>query len=282
MLPGVQTLEFDSRVSGRDRAVLRRVNDLGGLEVMSASFVDHAFARHTHEEYFVGVIESGAKTFLHHGSAEVVGVGGLSLVNPGEVHTGRRSSGERLAYRAFYPSQSLLESLWFDSSNANPPLFVAPVVHDPDLAKRFLDAFYVLETSTDRLERESKLFEAFTALLGRYAQPGKLRAVGRESCAVRLARQHLDQHWSEPLGLFELAHLVGLSAFYLSRVFKRELGLSPFEYQTQRRIMRSKHLLSHGVSIAQVALEVGYADQSNFTKQFKRLTGVTPKRYATL
>ena len=77
-----------------------------------------------------------------------------------------------------------------------------------------------------------------------------------------------------------LARASGLSRFQVVRVFKRRYGLPPHCYQLQRRLGLAKKRLRDGVRPAQVAMELGFVDQSHLTRQFKRLFGVTPAHYA--
>lgn len=92
-------------------------------------------------------------------------------------------------------------------------------------------------------------------------------------------RDYLDAHYAANIPLDELARMVNVSAFHLNRVFRAEVGLPPHAYQMQVRVTRSKSLLAQGMSIDQVALEVGFYDQSHFTHHFKRLLGYTPGVY---
>jgi AraC-like DNA-binding protein len=70
-----------------------------------------------------------------------------------------------------------------------------------------------------------------------------------------------------------------LSPFHLNRVFSKEFGLPPHAFLTQVRVARAKALLKQGTSITQTALEVGFSDQSHFTRHFRRLVSVTPGHY---
>lgn len=89
-------------------------------------------------------------------------------------------------------------------------------------------------------------------------------------------RDGLDQD----LKLADLAQLLGLSPFHFSRRFKQSLGLSPHQYLLQQRIERAKHLLKHSdQSLVEIALACGFNSHSHLTKQFRQLTGVTPKAY---
>jgi AraC family transcriptional regulator len=88
---------------------------------------------------------------------------------------------------------------------------------------------------------------------------------------------HLENHLDETISVKRLAGLVGLSEFHFSRAFKAALGDSPYRYLLRRRLEVAKHLLlSTKMSLAEVALEVGFSSQAHFTSTFKRLLGVTP------
>src|SRR5262249_60369278 len=72
-----------------------------------------------------------------------------------------------------------------------------------------------------------------------------------------------------------------LSPYHFARRFKESTGLSPHRYIIARRIERAKELLrgEEDLSLGQVAARVGFWDQGHFTRHFKRLVGVTPRRF---
>ena len=84
------------------------------------------------------------------------------------------------------------------------------------------------------------------------------------------------------LVLEELAAIAQLSPFHLLRSFKDQLGLPPHAYQIQTRVTRAKHLLRLGMSSIDTALTVGFADQSHFSSNFKRIVGVPPGLYGAV
>ncbi|MBC7808109.1 MAG: helix-turn-helix transcriptional regulator [Akkermansiaceae bacterium] len=96
---------------------------------------------------------------------------------------------------------------------------------------------------------------------------------------MRSAREYLDARFDRNVALEELADIAGLTPVYLCRVFQQEVGLPPHAYQIQRRVMHAKRLLLRGVPPGEVAIAVGFFDQSHFGRYFKRITGVTPNRY---
>ena len=90
----------------------------------------------------------------------------------------------------------------------------------------------------------------------------------------------LEAHSSEPLDLDVTARQAGLSAFHFLRLFARVLGVTPHQYLLRSRLRRAARLLADGASsITGVALDVGFADLSNFVRTFRRAAGVSPREF---
>lgn len=97
---------------------------------------------------------------------------------------------------------------------------------------------------------------------------------------LRRASDILNDRFAESVGLADLAHEVGVHPAHLARTFRRYYRCTPGDYLRAIRIKRAQQLLSTTkASLAQVALSVGFADQSHFTANFKRHTGLTPAAY---
>lgn len=91
---------------------------------------------------------------------------------------------------------------------------------------------------------------------------------------------YIDADLDRDLSLKELAKSVQMSPHYFSRLFKKTTGITPHQYVIRCRVDRAKNLLKQGkLSIAEIATEVGFVDQSHLHRHFKRLVGVTPKTY---
>ncbi len=102
----------------------------------------------------------------------------------------------------------------------------------------------------------------------------------RHSFAIRKCIDYIEKHYHEHITLQSVARLVFLSESYVSRVFHSETGQSFKEYLNNVRVEHSKELLlDERIRIADIAAEVGFEDQSYFTKVFKKYVGVTPNRY---
>lgn len=93
------------------------------------------------------------------------------------------------------------------------------------------------------------------------------------------ARDYLHAHLHRDLGMDELAQACGVDRFRLSRAFKSAFGLPPHAYLVQLRLARARRLLAGGAWPAQVASDLGFADQSHLGRWFLRAYGLSPGTY---
>ncbi len=89
----------------------------------------------------------------------------------------------------------------------------------------------------------------------------------------------LDENLAFPPTIEATAKSFGVSASYLSRIFKRYMGMGFSEYLSAARISQAKKLLSSGATVTEVCYECGFADCSHFISVFKRQVGMTPNKY---
>ncbi|MBW4511583.1 MAG: AraC family transcriptional regulator [Scytonematopsis contorta HA4267-MV1] len=92
--------------------------------------------------------------------------------------------------------------------------------------------------------------------------------------------EYINEHLHQEIKLAELATLTQLSPYHFLRLFKQSVGVTPHQYILQCRIKKAKFLLQHSkLSIADIATSVGFCDQSHLNRYFKRIVGVTPKKF---
>lgn len=119
-----------------------------------------------------------------------------------------------------------------------------------------------------------------TLLSGHLAPREPAGALSGRHTDIANAAAYIRGHYQDPLTLDMLAGLARLSKYHFVRLFKKQLGETPYEYLTNCRISRAKLLLrSTDASLDEIAEAVGYQSKSNFIAQFKALTGTTPARY---
>ena len=120
---------------------------------------------------------------------------------------------------------------------------------------------------------------------GLVVTPGRSRRGGDRSCEPRTPVPfseivgYIRRNLSRRVTLGEVAAVAHVSVFQLTRAFQREAQASPYRVILDLRIEHAKRLMRDGASIADAACCTGFADQSHFTRHFKRRTGVTPKQY---
>jgi AraC family transcriptional regulator len=96
------------------------------------------------------------------------------------------------------------------------------------------------------------------------------------SVVVEFIEEHLDASPS----LAQIAAVARLSVYHFARQFKVATGLPPHQYVILRRVERAKLLLQDGdLSLANVAADTGFADQSKFSHTFKRFVGISPRQF---
>lgn len=103
---------------------------------------------------------------------------------------------------------------------------------------------------------------------------------GLKPVKLQIVINYINDYLNRDLHLADLANLVQVSPCYFSRLFKQSTGVTPHHYVTQCRIKKAKQLLKRrDLSIAYISQQVGFHDQSHFSKTFCKIVGLTPKKY---
>ena len=100
---------------------------------------------------------------------------------------------------------------------------------------------------------------------------------------TRRVLEYVEANLGRAVTIRELADVAELSTHHFVRMFKRSVGLTPYQHLLQRRVERAKDLLrGKPASLAQVGLSTGFGSQSHFTSAFHRLVGATPAEFQRL
>jgi AraC-like DNA-binding protein len=100
-----------------------------------------------------------------------------------------------------------------------------------------------------------------------------------EELALNAVRDLICARMESKLSIEQLAQLGRCSAYQLIRKFKQAFGQSPHAFQIDQRLNRAKKLLKQGAGLADVAHQLGFADQAHFQRHFKKRHAITPKNY---
>lgn len=98
---------------------------------------------------------------------------------------------------------------------------------------------------------------------------------------ILLCKQFVDRYYKEQIGLDDMARTSGISKFYLTREFEKEIGMTPGKYLTKVRLENAAKLLvfSTDINIETIAREAGFSCGNYFGKVFKKNTGVSPDEF---
>lgn len=249
----------------------------GGADLVQGEGVPGTVARHTHASYILGLVESGERV-MQLGTRELtIPAGCMFVVHPNQPHACLAPTDCELAFCAL----------------ALPAAYVAKVARDAGCGgglPRFPDAYFrnsalarnlkslAGATGAATAETETLLLETVVLLLEEHAldnpEPPPLIPG-----LVHKAVNAIKEHHAAPLDLHELAENVGISPFHLHRLFVRSMGVTPLAWQMQVRVGRARQLMREGYSACAAGHEVGFCDQSHFTRAFKKIMGLPPGAY---
>jgi len=218
--------------------------------------------------YAVGRVERGHPEWWGRGKVWCSAPGSIQVKEPGDVHRDLAHHGPTTFTVVVLPSDDVARVREKGKVLARPQL-------DPgdDRAAPFHRLHDAVCAGADRLTLEVALAEAIDtfALLGN-ANPEHTRP-------VRRAMEYLRERLADSLTLDDLATHAALDKFHLCRAFRTQIGMPPHAYLTHLRVQRAKELLAQGLRASELAPHVGLYDQSQLTRHFRRIVGVTPARY---
>jgi len=210
--------------------------------------------------------------------------GRLCVVEPGVVHAGCQATKDGWRYRMFYPSPALITDRLEHARREHVDGgwgIGRHVIDDPELYREFLTLHLSSQLKEPLLERETRIGEFVRRLFARHGNFSPERKHPRRAPRiVARIREYLHSMCQQQVRIADLARAAGVSATHVVRTFSAATGMPPHAYLVSLRVERAKTLLRDGLSLAEAALEAGFCDQSQLTRHFKRLTGVTPGRFA--
>ena len=267
----------------QQRAIVPRTEFVRSAQLPQTEFlisdVDATKWHVFHERYVLCAVDRASADVRYRGKTEQLVDRGMMLAEPGEAHRNLVVPAPQ-NFRVLFIEPALFENMAKENGLRRTPHFRDLFVLDTQLKQaiyRLCDSFEAKETA---LEQQSRLLQCVRLALAYIEETGPAAKSGYNHDAITRARAYLHEHFNEPVSLDELSAIAGLSPYHLVRSFTRRFGLPPHAYQIHVRVERARAPLAAGVPLAAVAASVGFADQSHFTRHFRRIHNVTPANYA--
>lgn len=260
---------------------LRRDQETG-IESVHAHFTGHAYDAHDHDEMLVGVTQQGVQRFNCHRSLHTSIAGRAILIEPGAVHDGHAPEGSGFTYAMLYLPQpwvaSMLQLRGLGDISLLEQSFRSTLAEDPLLGAAIQQAFNVIHEGEGRLARDQSL-DQLIGFLSRHLCMKSRSMPGDSLRLIERARDYLHDQMGRDISLDELASYSGIDRFRLTRQFNTAFGMSPHAYLVRLRLRVARALLAQGLDPAQVAIDVGFSDQSHLGRWFRRAYRLTPAAY---
>ncbi|WP_412761625.1 helix-turn-helix domain-containing protein [Paenibacillus chibensis] len=246
----------------------------------------HIVGPKIYDYYLLHYVESGKGMFRSEQHTYELGEGSCFLIHPGQLVSYASDAADPWRYRwtAFSGSEAevLADSAGFTGDQSI--LYTSGSTLIPSSIQRIADAFYSKKESSD-MAALGYLYLIFSE--AREILTSEIRLTGTESQVQRTVKQmihYMSAQYAHPVSIEQMCESLGYNRAYLSRIFKKETGMSPVTYLLKLRIDKSRQLLRERpeLSIEQVAASVGMTDALYFSRQFKRLCGHSPSHYRTL
>ncbi|MBY4678193.1 helix-turn-helix transcriptional regulator [Marinobacterium arenosum] len=247
------------------------------LELRSTRSSRRAYKAHSHRALSIGAIQSGQTRLECDGRELLLQQGELVIIEPGLVHACNPVGDAARGYHMLY-----IDTPWCLAQLA--ALYARPIerlsceqrlIRQPQL---FADYLALVDQLTASVADPAPLFERFAfKILSGYCSPGQDREEQPALC--HQVKRLLLENLAQPPSLERQAGQLGYSRETLIRTFGKSFGITPMAFVNNARIEQAKLLLKAGQQIAEVALELGYSDQSQFHRAFVGYTASTPRQY---
>lgn len=269
-----------SPVSLTMETYFRRSRLLSHVEMRQAHQSAACYHTHSHDEFSVGVIDAGTARYQNGQRQQIIHQGMTVMINPGDAHACNPDTGQRWSYRMLF-----IDARWMGHlqtgvhglAGGDYAPFAQSCSAVPASKQAFDELFRTLELDENPLAADEQLVGfLMTHCFGSAAfEPDRRQAQSQ----LKRAKELILDQLADNITLASMAETSGLSPYHLIRSFKQAYGQTPHAFQLDQRINRGKQLLKQGQTIVDVALQLGFADQSHFQRHFKNRHALTPKVY---
>jgi AraC-like DNA-binding protein len=255
-----------------------KINELPYLELKYSTSFYECSQKHYHNMICILALKEGNAKFIVNEKEVILKKDKLVVINPNEVHYSI-SDEKNQDYYVIYIDRDwykVLQNQVFDSTDI---LSLPNILDDSNINKEFFKLFDFLYKDNDVIEKEMKLLDFLKTIFNISIDEKKFLKINKTTKIAKDFKEYIEENISSKLTLTSISKELNVSAFHIIRVCNQDFGLSANAYIVNKRVHRAKKLISEGFDISQVAVEVGFYDQSHLTNVFKKVFAMTPKAY---
>lgn len=248
------------------------------LELRHSNSSKH-YKEHIHDTFSIGVNIKGRSLYTNKHNRYHFEENMLAIINPNYIHSCNSLEKEDNEYYMLY-----LDKKWCLNLQKNLDINLTEfkeisfdILKNKEFYKEFINLCKIIDSKEFYLYKECKLIEFFESLF-------TLDINNKNSTIIEINKikdicLYLEKNYQNNVTLDELAKEFGLNSFYIIRLFKHELNISPHQFLLNLKINKSKELLKAGNSIVNTALDCGFTDQSHFHRNFVNMVATTPRKF---
>ncbi len=240
------------------------------------------YEKHFHTTLSVGIVEDGETSYTCEENSYTLKPNQLAIIEPNVIHSCNPSKNKARTYHMIYVDiqwcKEIQKTLFEDVEKF---ISLSSVqIEDKEL---FDECLKVNKTLLDEkvfyLEKEELLENFFIKLFTKYCNKSLNQSTSKDKDKIQKAKEFIENNCKENITLEQIAQYLGISRFYLSKLFKKEMNISIYKYLLNCKINLAKELLSKNYESIEVSNTLGFFDQSHFISTFKKFVAATPDEY---
>lgn len=244
-----------------------------GITALKANINKFSYKKHAHEEYAIGVTLKGVQEYSLDGCSQASYENGIMLFNPEQIHDGNaRHYKEGLDYVMLYIKPELfLEGL----EKKDIVKFSNPVIYNKKIKND------ILNLSGAILNQKDEVFcsELYLNLIDNFTSKDFLKSYSNESLFVKRVKEMIYYELNDVLDLEQISKEFSISKFQFIRMFKSNMGITPYQYFLNAKLIHAKKYLDITKDLYGCVVEFGFTDLSHLNRHFKKVYGITAYEY---
>ncbi|WP_430735458.1 AraC family transcriptional regulator [Halodesulfovibrio aestuarii] len=264
----------------KEKSEIRTINlsEELGIEAIFGKRIRNTFQRHIHATYLFGLVEKGTRDITCGGCTESVSEQESFVLQPAQVHTCTCSADHCYSILSIKPEFVEALAVQLFGIGHPPPFFPYVCCRDKLLSKQ-LQAIFTLIKKQGMSDHALASIQRYISTLLQHQPPIPHKTTQQDESVIDSTCEFLQKNHAQKLPLSSLAEHACLSPFHLQRLFTKRMGISPNDYLQAHRVAEARQRLRMNIPLSELALSLGFYDQSHFTRTFRKVMGVSPGSY---